>query len=42
VILPKGDDLLEAGDEMLFVAESDVEDRIRAMVHGQPPPSGPR
>ena len=28
VILPKGDDLLEAGDEMLFVAESDVEDRI--------------
>jgi trk system potassium uptake protein len=42
VILPKGDDLLEAGDEMLFVAESDVEDRIRAMVHGQPPPGGPR
>jgi hypothetical protein len=27
---------------MLFVAESDVEGRIRALVHGQPPPGGPR
>ncbi len=34
VLLPHGDDLLEAGDEMLFVAESDVEDRIRTIVHG--------
>ena len=39
MILPKRDDVLEEGDEMLFVAESDVEARIRAMVHGPPPPS---
>ncbi|HEX3546860.1 MAG TPA: TrkA family potassium uptake protein [Mycobacterium sp.] len=38
VILPQRDDVLEAGDELLFVAESDVEDRIRAMVHGPTPP----
>ena len=41
VILPRRDDVLEAGDEMLFVAESDVEDRIRAMVHGPTPPGRP-
>jgi trk system potassium uptake protein TrkA len=39
VILPRRDDVLEAGDEMLFVAETDVEDRIRTMVHGPTPPS---
>jgi trk system potassium uptake protein TrkA len=38
VILPQRDDVLEAGDEMLFVAEADVEDRIRTMVHGPTPP----
>ena len=38
VILPQRDDVLEAGDEMLFVAESDVEDRIRTIVHGPTPP----
>jgi trk system potassium uptake protein TrkA len=38
VILPQRDDVLEAGDELLFVAESDVEDRIRAVVHGPTPP----
>lgn len=40
VILPQRDDVLEAGDEMLFVAESDVEDSIRTMVHGPTPPGG--
>ena len=39
VILPQRDDVLEAGDEMLFVAETDVEDRIRTMVHGPTPPN---
>lgn len=38
VILPEREDVLEAGDEMLFVAESDVEDRIRTIVHGPTPP----
>jgi trk system potassium uptake protein TrkA len=38
VIFPQRDDVLEAGDEMLFVAEADVEDRIRTMVHGPTPP----
>ena len=34
VILPKPDDVLEEGDEMLFVANSEVEAKIRAIVHG--------
>jgi trk system potassium uptake protein len=34
VVLPKPDDMLEEGDEMLFVADNDVEARIRAIVHG--------
>jgi trk system potassium uptake protein TrkA len=39
VIVPKRDDVLEAGDEMLFVANTEVEEQIRTMVHGQTPPS---
>ena len=34
VILPKPDDVLEAGDEMLFVADSAVENQLRAVIHG--------
>ncbi|OBI43694.1 potassium transporter TrkA [Mycobacterium kyorinense] len=34
VILPQPDDVLEAGDEMLFVAGSAVEHQIRAVIHG--------
>lgn len=34
IILPRQDDVLEAGDEMLFVAESSVEHQIRAAVRG--------
>jgi trk system potassium uptake protein TrkA len=40
LIFPKPDDVLEEGDEMLFVADNDVEARIRAIVHGPTPPSG--
>jgi trk system potassium uptake protein TrkA len=39
VILPKRDEVLEAGDEMLFVAGADIEDQIRTVVRGQAPPS---
>jgi trk system potassium uptake protein len=39
VILPTPDDILEEGDEMLFVADNDAEARIRAIVHGPTPPS---
>jgi trk system potassium uptake protein TrkA len=39
VILPKRDEVLEAGDEMLFVAGADMEDQIRTVVRGQAPPS---
>jgi trk system potassium uptake protein len=34
VILPKPDDILEEGDELLFVADVEVEAKIRAIVHG--------
>lgn len=34
VIVPQPDDPLEAGDELLFVATEDVEERIRSIVHG--------
>ena len=33
VIVPQADDPLEAGDEMLFVATSNVESEIRAVIH---------
>lgn len=34
VVLPKPADVLEAGDEMLFIANSSVEHAIRAAIHG--------
>lgn len=37
IILPKPDDVLEAGDQMLFVADSVAENQIRAVVRGAPP-----
>lgn len=36
IILPQPDDVLEAGDEMLFVADSAIEEQIRAVIHGAP------
>jgi trk system potassium uptake protein len=33
VVLPQPDDLLQAGDEMLFVAGNAVESQIRAVIH---------
>lgn len=35
VIIPQPDDILAAGDEMLFVADGAGEERIRASVHGR-------
>ncbi|MCV7012874.1 TrkA family potassium uptake protein [Mycolicibacterium madagascariense] len=37
VILPKADDVLEAGDEMLFVSDSSAESSMRAAIHGDEP-----
>ena len=37
LIIPEPDDVLQAGDEMLFIAGSAVEDRIKAMVQGTAP-----
>jgi trk/ktr system potassium uptake protein len=37
IILPQPDDVLEAGDEMLFVAGSTVESQIRAVIHSAAP-----
>ncbi len=34
IILAQSDDVLEAGDEMLFLANIAVEDQIRAVIHG--------
>ena len=34
VILPQPDDLIEAGDEMLFFAGGAAENQVRALVHG--------
>ncbi|MCW2690583.1 MAG: system potassium uptake protein CeoC1 [Mycobacterium sp.] len=41
VMLPKPDDVLEAGDEMLFVADGAGENEIRAIIHGTPARSDP-
>lgn len=41
VILPQPDEVLEAGDEMLFIAESSVESAIRAAIHGAEPVGSP-
>jgi trk system potassium uptake protein len=38
VVLPRPDDVLQAGDEMLFAATSQAEDQIRAVVHAAPEP----
>lgn len=37
VMLPRPDDVLKAGDEMLFAANSGAEDQIRKVVHAAPP-----
>ncbi|MBJ8347562.1 TrkA family potassium uptake protein [Antrihabitans sp. YC2-6] len=37
VILPQPDDVLEDGDELLFVADGAGENLIRAVIHGPPP-----
>ena len=34
VILPQPDHVLEAGDEMLFIADSSLQRTIRAAIHG--------
>ena len=38
VVLPKPDDVLQADDEMLFLAGGAVEDQVRALVHGATKP----
>jgi trk system potassium uptake protein TrkA len=40
VILPTAGEVLEAGDEMLFVSDSSVESSIRAAIHGAEPIRG--
>jgi trk system potassium uptake protein TrkA len=42
VILPRSDDVLQAGDELLFAADSSVEDQIRAVVYGAAAEQRPR
>jgi trk system potassium uptake protein TrkA len=37
VILPTPEEVLEAGDELLFVSDSSVESSIRAAIHGAEP-----
>ena len=37
LIIPEPDDILRAGDEMIFISGSSVEDLIKAMVHGTAP-----
>ena len=37
LIIPEPDEVLRAGDEMLFISGSAVEDRIKAMVQGTAP-----
>ena len=38
VTLPQSDDVMQAGDEMLFFAGGAVEDQVRALVHGATKP----
>ncbi|MGB3356512.1 MAG: TrkA family potassium uptake protein [Mycobacterium sp.] len=38
LIIPGPDDVLRAGDELLFISGAAVEDRIRAMAQGTAPP----
>ncbi len=42
VILPQPDDVLQAGDEMLFFAGGAIEDQVRALVHGATKPLNDR
>jgi trk system potassium uptake protein TrkA len=37
VLVPTPDDVLQAGDEMLFVSDSAVESSMRAAIHGAEP-----
>lgn len=37
VILPESDEVLEAGDEMVFVSNSSAESSVRAAIHGAAP-----
>jgi trk system potassium uptake protein TrkA len=39
IVLPQPDDVIEAGDEMLFVAGSTIENQVMALVHGATRPS---
>jgi Trk K+ transport system NAD-binding subunit len=41
VILPQPDGVLEAGDELLFVADHSLESTIRAAIHTAEPPGHP-
>lgn len=38
IVLPQPDDIIEAGDEMLFVAGHAIENQISALVHGATKP----
>jgi trk system potassium uptake protein TrkA len=39
VLVPTPDDPLEAGDELIFVCTTEVEDQVRAVILGSGPPS---
>ena len=36
-MLPRPEDVLRAGDELLFAANSAAEEQVRAVVHAAPP-----
>jgi trk system potassium uptake protein TrkA len=40
VVLPRSDDVLQAGDELLFAATSRAEDQIRVIMHARGPSHG--
>jgi trk system potassium uptake protein TrkA len=40
IVLPQPDDVLEAGDEILFFAGGAAENQVRALVHGALAPPG--
>jgi trk system potassium uptake protein TrkA len=42
IVIPQPDDVLEAGDEMLFFAGGAAENQVRALVHGALAPPGDR
>ena len=41
VIVPQPDEVLQAGDEMVFISDSSVESSIRAAIHGADPLRAP-